>query len=65
MNAATKVAEIEKTLLAAHERDPYHSILVLQLCAIARQALETANDQWRRHDKRKIQTRQPSLFACD
>ena len=62
MNATLKVAQLEKTLVELHKDDPYHALVVMQLCAIARTAIQDANAAWKRHDKTPTHERLPDLF---
>ena len=65
MKATAKVAQLEKTLVDLHRDDPYHALLVMQLCGIARTAIQDANAAWKRHDKRPTHERLPDMFLRD
>lgn len=65
MNAVDRVSEIERKLVAIHARDPYHSIMVAQLAAIARTAIRDAKAAWRRYDAPPAHERLPDLFMRD
>ena len=62
MNAEAKVAEIEKKLTGILAGDPYHVLLVMQLGSIARTAIKSATNHWRKHDKRPTCDKLPDLF---
>ena len=63
MSAVEKVSEIERKLCAKHKSEPYFALLVMQLSNIAKTAIESAEANWPRHDKRPTRGRLPDLFA--
>jgi hypothetical protein len=63
MSKTAKVMEIERELVNALQDSPYHKLLVMQMAAIARTAIQDAKASWKRHDKTPSHEQIPDMFV--